>query len=134
MSKVLVTNLIFSAFVIPLSRSPVAIKSVDRSRLDHRLAENLESEIRILRTLRHPNIVALWGTEKTDKQIHLLMEYCELGDLSDFIKKKGLVGPFDKFSSRNPFEGPWGGLDENVARWFLGQLGRLLPVQVKVVS
>ncbi len=72
---------------------PVAIKSVDRSRLDHRLAENLESEIRILRTLRHPNIVALWGTEKTDKQIHLLMEYCELGDLSDFIKKKGLVGP-----------------------------------------
>ncbi|KAI9019835.1 hypothetical protein DFJ74DRAFT_139930 [Hyaloraphidium curvatum] len=114
----------------------VAIKSVDRSRLDHRLAENLESEIRILRTLRHPNIVALWGTEKTDKQIHLLMEYCELGDLSDFIKKKGLVGKaaetppvrpnVEGRGARNLYEGPWGGLDEQVARWFLGQLGSAL--------
>lgn len=104
----------------------VAIKSVDRSRLDHRLAENLESEIRILRTLRHRNIVALWGTEKTEKSIHLLMEYCDLGDLSEFIKKKGLVGPRARGyidQAGNPFEGKWGGLDENVARWFLGQLG-----------
>ncbi|KXS22115.1 Pkinase-domain-containing protein [Gonapodya prolifera JEL478] len=68
-----------------------AIKSISRSRLDRRLSDSLDSEIRILRNIRHPNVVSLYHVEKTDQHIHLVMEYCALGDLSHYIKRRGLV-------------------------------------------
>ena len=46
----------------------------------------------------------------------MVMEYCSLGDLSLFIKKRGAVG------MQKPIPGLWGGLDEFVIRYLLGQL------------
>jgi serine/threonine-protein kinase ULK/ATG1 len=42
-----------------ISGQYVAIKSVLRSKLTRKLLENLESEIAILKSVRHPNIVDL---------------------------------------------------------------------------
>lgn len=67
----------------------VAIKSVFRSRLKNdKLISNLEVEIKILRNLKNPHIVSLLDCVKTEEHIHLIMDYCSLGDLSYFIKKK----------------------------------------------
>ena len=38
----------------------VAIKSVARAKLNRKLAENLESEIKILKRIHHPHIVELY--------------------------------------------------------------------------
>lgn len=71
------------------SQTPVAIKSVLRSKLKNKkLLENLEIEISILKDLKHPHIVELLDSKQTSTHFHLVMEYCSLGDLSYFIKKK----------------------------------------------
>lgn len=71
-----------------VSGAAVAIKSVELARLNKKLKENLYSEIKILKKLRHPHIVALHDCIESTTHINLIMEYCELGDLSLFIKKR----------------------------------------------
>ncbi|CAO3596450.1 unnamed protein product [Absidia cylindrospora] len=53
----------------------VAIKSVLQSKLTKKLLENLESEISILKAIRHDHIVGLSECQKTDTHIHLVMDY-----------------------------------------------------------
>ena len=67
----------------------VAIKSVFRNRLkSEKLVTNLGIEIKILRNLKNPHIVSLLDCVKTDQYFHLIMDYCSLGDLSYFIRKR----------------------------------------------
>ncbi|KAF9374260.1 Serine/threonine-protein kinase [Podila verticillata] len=101
------------------TKEPVAIKSVLRSKLTKKLLENLASEINILKGIRHDHIVALVDCRETETHIHLVMEYCSQGDLSQYIKRKG-DGP----ASLPP--PPEGGLHEVVVRHFLKQLASAL--------
>lgn len=68
--------------------SRVAVKIVTRKKLTTKLLENLEGEISILRTVRHANIVELIDCLKTSSHIYLIMQYCRMGDLSNFIKTR----------------------------------------------
>ena len=102
----------------------VAIKSVDLARLNKKLKENLYLEINILRTMQHPHIVSLIDCQETSAHIHLIMEFCELGDLSLFIKKRSSLhqheataGMIKKYP--NPSNG---GLNEVIVRHFLKQI------------
>ncbi|KAF8464627.1 hypothetical protein BDZ91DRAFT_795512 [Kalaharituber pfeilii] len=106
----------------------VAIKSVMRAKLNRRLLENLESEIAILTSLKHPHITRLKECIKARAHIHLVMEYCSMGDLAGFIKNR------EKFATLpvtadfahlypNP---PGGGLHEVIVRHFLKQLASAL--------
>ena len=107
----------------------VAIKSVNTSKLNKKLLENLASEIHILKTFHHIHITQLFDIIKQDTFIHLVMEYCNLGDLSVYIKKKGIVklGPTssstDSTLMDSRFCNEWGGLKEDIVRHFLRQLG-----------
>ncbi|VEU23457.1 DEKNAAC104702 [Brettanomyces naardenensis] len=79
------------------TKQPVAVKSVFRNRLkNQKLIENLEVEISILKNLKNPHIVGLLDCIQTDQHFHLFMEYCSLGDLSYFIKKR------DQLAERHP--------------------------------
>lgn len=79
---------VFKAFNVH-SSSPVAIKSIFRSKLTNKkILENLSIEIKILKTVKHPHIVSLIDCVQTSAHFHLIMEYCSLGDLSFLIKKK----------------------------------------------
>ncbi|KAF9980750.1 Serine/threonine-protein kinase [Mortierella antarctica] len=102
-----------------VTKEPVAIKSVLRSKLTKKLLENLASEINILKGIRHDHIVALVDCRETATHIHLVMEYCSQGDLSQYIKRKGDGPP----SLPPP---PGGGLHEVVVRHFLKQLASAL--------
>ncbi|KAI8848826.1 hypothetical protein BC829DRAFT_393120 [Chytridium lagenaria] len=113
-----------------------AVKTVNRDKLNRKLAENLETEIKILKGIRHDHIVGLMDIVKTEKHIHLVMEYCSMGDLSVYIKRKGMVMVNDGSGtmqpsqlpppitdpSLNPIAGSWGGLNEFVVRHYLKQL------------
>ncbi|KAJ2844513.1 Serine/threonine-protein kinase, partial [Coemansia brasiliensis] len=92
----------------------VAVKSVVRSSLTRRLLDNLETEINILRTVKHPSIVELLDCLKSRNHIHLVMEYCSLGDLAGYMRK-GKKQPL--------LANSFGGLKMNVARSFVFQLG-----------
>lgn len=106
----------------------VAIKSVEIAKLNKKLKENLYGEIKILKTLRHPHIVALHDCVESATHINLIMEYCELGDLSIFIKKreKLITNPATHDIARKYPNAPNSGLNEVVTRHFLKQLASAL--------
>ncbi|KAI1769050.1 Serine/threonine-protein kinase ATG1 [Hypoxylon sp. FL1150] len=106
----------------------VAIKSVELGRLNKKLKENLYSEIKILKKLRHPHIVALHDCVESSTHINLMMEYCELGDLSLFIKKreKLITNPVTCDMARKYPSIPGAGLNEVIIRHFLKQLASAL--------
>lgn len=98
------------------------------NKLNKKLKENLYSEIHILKRLHHPHIVALIDCQETTAHIHLVMEFCQLGDLSYFIKKRDTLSRHEATADMirkypNP---PAGGLNEVVVRHFLKQLASAL--------
>lgn len=71
------------------THAAVAIKLIVRSKLKLRkLIENLEVEISILKTMKHPHIVGLLDYHQTLLHFHLVMDYCSMGDLLYFIRKR----------------------------------------------
>jgi serine/threonine protein kinase len=52
----------------------------------HRLEELIESEIEILSNLDHPNVIKFYGHTKKNGIYYLRMEYCNGGDVYDFLK------------------------------------------------
>lgn len=110
------------------TRTFVAIKSVNLSKLNKKLKDNLSSEIDILKGLQHPHIVALIDCHESTQHIHLIMEYCALGDLSQFIKKRESL--WEHSQTREMIKkypnAPGGALNEVVVRHFLKQLASAL--------
>ncbi|WFD31889.1 non-specific serine/threonine protein kinase [Malassezia sp. CBS 17886] len=114
-------------------RQLVAVKSVTRSKLSPKLLENLEGEISILTSMRHSNIVDLRDCIYSEEHIHLIMEYCPGGDLSQYIRRRGDVAPWA--GEGNPLgetqrrlfpHPPDGGLHDDMVRSFLAQLASAL--------
>ncbi|SGZ51570.1 CIC11C00000004579 [Sungouiella intermedia] len=109
----------------------VAIKSVERSKLrSKKLLENLEIEISILKSTKHPHIVALLDYNRTSTHFHLVMDYCSMGDLSYFIRKRDqLVKTHPVISpllQRYPSPEGSNGLNPTLVIHFLQQLSSAL--------
>ncbi len=65
-----------------------AIKTICKENLsDPKLLMGLESEIKIMREFFHENIVRLHEYFSSEKNFYLVLELCEGGDLSKYIKK-----------------------------------------------
>ncbi|XP_017849607.1 serine/threonine-protein kinase ULK3 [Drosophila busckii] len=65
-----------------------AIKYVEMSTLSQSSRDNLITEIRLLRDLNHKYIVTLQDFFWDDKNIYIVLEYCNAGNLSAFIRTK----------------------------------------------
>jgi serine/threonine-protein kinase ULK/ATG1 len=98
---------------------------VNVTKLSKKLRDNLSEEVHILKDLHHPHIVALFACRESKTQMHLIMEYCELGDLSSFIRKRASLG--DHEATREMIQKypcpTIGGLNEVVTRHFAQQMG-----------
>ncbi|CAD8146933.1 unnamed protein product [Paramecium octaurelia] len=66
----------------------IAVKCVKRELLKGKFTELLENEIKVLRTCNNDNIIKLYDIKKTANNIYLIMEYCNEGDLSQYLKQK----------------------------------------------
>eukprot|EP01134_Creolimax_fragrantissima_P004337 CFRG4337T1 len=66
----------------------VAVKRINTMMLKQRLLENLELEIQIMTRMNHPNIIQLYDEMESAEHMYLVMEYCEAGDLSHYIKAR----------------------------------------------
>ncbi|KAF2280735.1 kinase-like protein [Westerdykella ornata] len=111
-------------------RQAVAIKSVNMSKLNKKLKDNLMVEISILRSLHHPHIVSLinYYDSPPTARMHIVMEFCELGDLSAFIKKRDSLAKHpstQRMMEKYP-NPPAGGLNEVVVRHFTKQMASAL--------
>jgi serine/threonine-protein kinase ULK2 len=71
------------------TRQVVAIKAVDKKKLNVRHQQNLASEIKIMRRFQHWNLVRLLGTYSGPRHMYLVMEFCGGGDLAGAIAKHG---------------------------------------------
>jgi serine/threonine-protein kinase ULK/ATG1 len=101
---------------------------VTLAKLNKKLKENLYGEIGILKDLHHPHIVALIDCRESTSHIHLVMEYCSLGDLSLFIKKRDklISNPATADMARKYPNPVAGGLNEVIVRHFLKQIASAL--------
>lgn len=66
----------------------VAVKVVRKGKLNSKILEALESEIKIQSSIIHDHLVHLHEIIRDSDSIYLVMEYCDLGDLSSYIKLK----------------------------------------------
>lgn len=109
----------------------VAVKSVVRSKLKlKKLIENLEIEITILKSMKHPHIVGLLDYCQTATHFHLVIDYCSMGDLSYFIRRRDqlmkthpvILSLLDRYPSPEGLHG----LNEVLVVHFLKQLASAL--------
>ncbi|KAI9714489.1 MAG: Serine/threonine-protein kinase [Bogoriella megaspora] len=105
-------------------KSLAAIKSVDTQKLTKKLRDNLQSEIEILKSLQHPHIVAIFACHHAPDRMHIIMEYCSMGDLSQFIKGRSTLTnhPVMGDALRRYPNIQGAGLNEVIVRHFLKQI------------
>ncbi len=64
----------------------VAVKILEKEKITEEAdVERVEREIKILKLIRHPNIIQLFEIIETPKQLYLIMEYASGGELFDYI-------------------------------------------------
>jgi len=47
--------------------------------------ERITREIKILKKVRHPNVIQLYEIIETEKELYMIMEYWNGGELFDYI-------------------------------------------------
>ncbi|CAN6285904.1 unnamed protein product [Urochloa humidicola] len=67
----------------------VAVKAIDRRRVEKRVHDGILKEREILKSIDHPNILRLLDTIDTTNMMYLVLEYCDGGDLDAFLQKHG---------------------------------------------
>jgi len=67
----------------------VAIKIIDKTQLSPGSLQKLFREVRIMKTLDHPNIVKLFQVIETEKTLYLVMEYASGGEVFDYLVLHG---------------------------------------------
>ncbi|GAA55553.1 serine/threonine-protein kinase NIM1 [Clonorchis sinensis] len=72
-----------------LTKELVAIKVLDKTRMNTSTQKLLMREISILECLHHPNIIRLYEVVETLTRLHLVMEYVAGGDLNKRIARYG---------------------------------------------
>lgn len=80
----------------------VAVKEIDKKLLSAKVSENLLKEISILSTIDHPNIIRLFEAIETEERLYLVLEYCDGGDLADYLRRHRRVSePVARHFMRN---------------------------------
>ncbi|XP_060917851.1 serine/threonine-protein kinase NIM1 [Labrus mixtus] len=72
-----------------LTKDKVAIKILDKTRLDHQAQRLLSREISSMESLQHPNVVRLYEVVDTPSRLFLVLEYAGGGDLHNRICSEG---------------------------------------------
>ncbi|CAD8204970.1 unnamed protein product [Paramecium octaurelia] len=64
-------------------------KEMEYGRMSEKEKQQLVNEVNILRELKHPNIIKYYDriVDKQTQKLYIIMEYCEGGDLAQFLKK-----------------------------------------------
>ncbi|XP_018614477.1 serine/threonine-protein kinase NIM1 [Scleropages formosus] len=78
-----------------LTKDKVAIKILDKTKLDQKTQRLLSREISSMERLHHPNIIRLYEVVETLSRLHLVMEYAAGGELYTKISTEGKLSDID---------------------------------------
>ncbi|KAK3704476.1 hypothetical protein QZH41_013341, partial [Actinostola sp. cb2023] len=67
----------------------VAIKILDKTKLDQKTQRLLSREISVMERLHHPNIIRIYEVIETLPKLHIVMEYAGGGELFTKISNEG---------------------------------------------
>ena len=78
------------------TKQKVAIKILDKGKIKTKEdLTRIQREIKILSMLDHPNIIKTYKISETPKKYYIIMEYCEGGELFDYIVEKERLDEFE---------------------------------------
>ena len=85
-------NTVYSALNL-INGQVIAVKQVNYTNLDKKdrsqQVKALETEIQMLKQLKHPNIVKYLGTHRDKHRMYIFLEYCSGGSVASVLKKFG---------------------------------------------
>ena len=70
------------------TKEKFAIKILDKEKLKTQTKSTLYNEIEIISCLNHKNVIHIEKILEDEKNYYIIMEYCEKGELFDYIVKK----------------------------------------------
>ena len=86
-----------------------AVKIIEKKFLESSQdIQRLKKEIKILKKLRHKNIIQLYDIMESKRNLYFVMEYCKGGELFDYIVRKKKIKrarSMQFFSTNNKWSG-----------------------------
>ena len=79
----------------------VAVKVIDKTKLDEVSRAHLFQEVRCMKLVQHPNVVRLYEVIDTQTKLYLILELGDGGDLYDYIMRH--ENGLDEESARHYF-------------------------------
>ena len=81
--------------VMNSTKEKYAIKILDKEKLKSQTKSTKYNEIEIISKLKHPNIIYVEKILEDEKNYYIIMEYCEKGELFDYIVEKERLNPIE---------------------------------------
>ncbi|CAB04433.4 non-specific serine/threonine protein kinase [Caenorhabditis elegans] len=72
-----------------LTKEKVAVKIMDKAKMDAKAQKLLSREIQAMEEMNHPNIVKLFEVVETLTRVHLVIEYASGGELYTYVHERG---------------------------------------------
>ncbi|CRK93333.1 CLUMA_CG006874, isoform A [Clunio marinus] len=72
-----------------VTKSEVAIKIIDKTKLDASNLQKVYREVDIMKHLDHPHIIKLYQVMESQSMIYIVSEYASQGEIFDYIAKYG---------------------------------------------
>eukprot|EP00794_Sanderia_malayensis_P018348 gene18348-20191_t len=72
-----------------ITKSTVAIKIIDKSRLDENNLTKMRREVKIMKALRHPHVLKIYQVMETQNMLYIVSEYAANGEMFAHIDKTG---------------------------------------------
>ena len=69
-----------------ITKDKVAIKIIDKKKLNSKEFEQVQREIAIMKSINHPNIISLIDHFENSEYFFIVMEYIKYGSLKDFVR------------------------------------------------
>ena len=81
--------------MLKATKEKFAIKILDKEKLKSQTKSTLFNEIEIISRLNHPNIIYVDKIIEDAKNYYIIMEYCEKGELFDYIVEQERLNPIE---------------------------------------